>query len=394
MSVYRGVRGRNKADLEILSKDSRANVTQDDYDDLLNRVDVLERLNKDVINQLAVVNSVDNLLLNSDFSFSTLGYTGAGSATELYKWYYGASMANVITTATNPLWDNVSGAVVLNDITAAKDLSFNFDKRVILPGFTYYLTFLAKKADGGLTSTTKFYAGIYDSGATADYLTGKLVGDSTHPTPIVTPTGGTAATTYKYVVVAITDTNNVIVSGETTIVNGVAVLDATHYNNIKWSLTSGIISYYVFRTSGTPQLIATLPSGNTSYNDTGSNISAGSPPTATPPKAYIEIIDFGSTLTTSWQNYKAVIRVPGGYDLNSTATGNQWFRMHLDTVAPSSNIYVDRIGLSTLPGGWAASSKDVLATGDIGITPSGDGGAGGKGVDPYGDGGSGDFELP
>ena len=68
--------------------------------------------------------------------------------------------------------------------------------------------------------------------------------------------------------------------------------------------------------------------------------------------------------------------------------------MHLDTVAPSSNIYIDRIGLSTLPGGWSASSKDVLATGDIGITPSGDGGAGGKGVDPYGDGGSGDFELP
>lgn len=393
MSVYLGRRGRDKADLEILSKQGGVALSQDEYDGIIQRLDVLERQNSDLMTSVATINSIDNLLLNSDFAFSTLGYTGAGSATELYKWYYGALPANVVTTATNPLWDNGYGLVAVNDITAAKDLSFNFDKRVILPGFNYYLTFLAKKASGALTSTTKLYAGLFDAGAANDYLVGKLVGSNTSVPPIVTPTGGTGATTYKYVVVAVTDTNNVIVSTEQTIANGVAVLDATHYNAISWALTSGILTYYVFRTSGTVSLIASLPAGNSSFNDTGVNITSPTTvPTATPPKAYVEIIDFGSTLTTEWQNYKAIIKVPGGYDLNSTVTGNQWFRMHLSDVAPSADIHLDRIGLSTLPGGWAASSKDVFATGDIGITPSGDGGAGGKGVDPYGDGST--LELP
>ncbi len=386
MAIYTGTRGPNKVDRELLSYSNGANISDAEYNELLARLDSLERTTNDLVVTQSSINSIDNLLWNSDFSFSTNGWTGAGSATELYKWYFGANTANVITTATDPLWDNVYGSVVIDDITAAKDLSFNFDKRIILPGFTYYFTFIAKKQTAGDTASTKLYLGLWDD-ATSDYMKGEIRGDSTHASPIVTPTGGTGATTYKYVVVAITDTNNVIVSAETTIANGVAVLDSSHYNNISWAVTSGILSYYVFRTSGTVALIANLPSGNSSYNDTGTDItSPATVPTAAAPKAYTEVTDFGMQLTTDWQLFRGVIKVPGGYNLNGTGATQQWLRLHLDNTAPAVGIQIDRIGLSTLPGGWAASSKDVQATGDIGITPVGDGGSGGKGVDPYGDG--------
>lgn len=300
----------------------------------------------------------------------------------------GVTPASPITTSSNSQWDNSYGYVASDSVTAADDISQQFDSRIIIPGVQYYLTFLARKGGSGTTAATRCKVGLWDTGLN-DWITGSVNGAG-GAAPTVAPVPGSGgATTYKYKVVAVTDTGYTLVSAEATIANSFAVLNASNYNAISWTGFGGVLEYQVYRTSGTVSLIARLTAANTSYNDIGTNITApATVPTANPPKAVTEIPDFGAVITTDWQVYRASIPVPAAYDVSATAAGNQFFRVQLFGTAPSEMIYFDRMGLSTTPGGWQASANDSAASADISINPVGDDGTGSSGIyDPYYSGG-------
>jgi len=292
----------------------------------------------------------------------------------------GVNTGTPITTSSNSMWDSSFGYVATDSITAADDISQQFDRREILPGVTYFNTFLARKGGSGASADTRLKVGLWDTNLN-DWITGSVNGAG-GAAPTVAPVPGSGgSTTYKYRVVAVTDTGYTIVSDEATITNSFAVLNASNYNAISWTGFGGVIEYQVYRTSGTVSLIARLTSANTSYNDIGTNITSPTTvPTANPPKAVTEVPDFGGLVTTSWQVFRASIVVPAGYDVSASSAGNQFFRIQLFGSAPADLIYFDRIGLSTTPGGWQASANDLTATDDVSINPVGDDGAGSSGI--------------
>ena len=379
MPIYTGRRGRNKVDLEILSRANNSSI-QLLLEELQNRVSALEYQGQRLLELQVTGGATTNLLVNSDFAFSTLNFTGAGSATELYKWCMGVNTGTPITTSSNSMWDSSFGYVATDSITAADDISQQFDRREILPGVTYFSTFLARKGGSGASADTRLKVGLWDTNLN-DWITGSVNGAG-GAAPTVAPVPGSGgSTTYKYRVVAVTDTGYTIVSDEATITNSFAVLNASNYNAISWTGFGGVIEYQVYRTSGTVSLIARLTSANTSYNDIGTNITSPTTvPTANPPKAVTEVPDFGGLVTTSWQVFRASIVVPAGYDVSASSAGNQFFRIQLFGSAPADLIYFDRIGLSTTPGGWQASANDLTATDDVSINPVGDDGAGSSGI--------------
>lgn len=382
MSVRRGS-GRVQLDIDVLSRQSAADALEK-IQALTYRVQALESQNRQIIQQQINGNSILNLLLNSDFAYSTLDYTGSGSSANLHKWVQGCNPASAITNATNPKWEDVNGNLSTDEVDDTKDISQQFDRREILPGVNYYLSFLAKKGGTGSTATTQLQVGLWDL-TQNDWITASVNGPG-GAAPMVEPSpisGG--STTYKYQIVAITDAGNTIVSSEATITNSFAVLDAGHFNEVSWTGFGGVLEYQVYRTSPVVSLIARLPAGNTSYNDIGTNITSPTTvPTANPPQAVTEILDFGSSLTAEWQVFRATISVPGGYDVSASSAGDQFFRMQLFGDAPSELIYFDRIGLSSVPGGWQASPTDAGAASDISISPVGDDGTGSTGIyDPY-----------
>jgi hypothetical protein len=92
--------------------------------------------------------------------------------------------------------------------------------------------------------------------------------------PTVTATGGTGSTTWKYYVIATNASGPSLDGAQTQITNGVATLNATHYNHITWAAASGATDYLVLRSvaGGTPNTTGEIvgsTSGATSFNDTG-----------------------------------------------------------------------------------------------------------------------------
>lgn len=379
MSVRRGT-GRSQLDLDVLSRQANASNALELIQALALRVQTLESQTRQLTEQQINGNSILNLLLNSDFAFSTLNYTGAGSGSELYKWVQGCDSGVPITNATNPGWEDVNGNIFTDEVDDTKDISQQFDRREILPGVNYYLSFLAKKGGTGATATTGLRVGLWDL-TQDDWITASVNGPGgAAPTVEPSPIGG-GSTTYKYKIVAITDSGYTIVSAEAEITNSFATLNSGNYNEISWAGFGGVLEYQVYRTFPVVSLIARLPAGNTSYNDIGTNITSPTTvPTNNPPQAVTEVLDFGATITADWQVFRATISVPGGYDVSASSAGDQFFRMQLFGDAPAEMIYFDRIGLSSVPGGWQASPTDANTTDDISITPVGDDGTGSTGI--------------
>lgn len=100
-----------------------------------------------------------------------------------------------------------------------------------------------------------------------------LEGNLTSPTPVVTPTGGAAAT-QSYQVVSVNLNGDTTVSTTGTTAVGPTTLDGTHFNTISWTLATGATGYRVLRTVGgaTQGQITTgggLPATTTSLVDNG-----------------------------------------------------------------------------------------------------------------------------
>jgi hypothetical protein len=92
----------------------------------------------------------------------------------------------------------------------------------------------------------------------------------------VTPVGTIGSTSYTYEVAAVVANGATTYPSSTfTQFQGNATLSAVNYNTISWGAVTGATNYYVYRTAsgGTPSstgLIGVVPSGTTTFNDTGS----------------------------------------------------------------------------------------------------------------------------
>ena len=352
-------------------------------DSLAQRITDLERRQVAQQDQPQLNNAgIDNLLRNSDFAYSINAYTGAGSTDNAFGWCKGTDTAQPVGTAsTGVIWDKVNGWLKLTSKALADDLSYQFPKRLLLPGVSYYLIFSAKLQDANNTTDLSLDVGAWDkTPGKDDWITGALVGSESSNAPVLTIVGTPGVTTYKYKIVATLDSGETLVSAEATTTTGNGTLNATNYVQIDWVAVGGALEYRVYRTTGgTPGLIAQIKSGTSSFKDQGATLVANAtPPPSTAPQAKTTVEKFGAQLSaTEWRAFAVQFRVPGGYAMGQTGSDKQFFRMGLRSSASGvPTVLLDRMGLSIQPGGWAAAVEDRLVTGDVSINPPGDGGQG------------------
>lgn len=363
--------------LEILGRTGNTAALKRIVEDLVQRIYNLENgVTGSIGSSSSMVQAaIDNLLKNTDFDNSVLSFTGAGSATDLAFWVRGVTAASTITDATNPKWNKVQGYLECSSVSAANDLSYNFATRIIRPGNTLFLQFLARLKDVGNASGLELTAGIWDkTTGIDDWISGSLAGDSGSTAPLVAKVGPAAATTnYGYKVVGYADGGYVLVSEEGTVV-GAGALSSTNYNQITWTAVAGVTQYRIYRTTGPVLgLIAIIESGGASFNDQGVTITVSAPvPAANAPQAKTIVTNFGANLSTEWRLFKTEIKVPRGYNLSQTQSDGQWLRLGFSGLGSMPEVLIDRIGLSFGQGTWSASKDDRTTVQDIVITPVGD----------------------
>jgi hypothetical protein len=317
---------------------------------------------------------IDNLLKGSEFDHSVLSFTGAGSNTNVHPWFRGVNAANPISTAaTNPLWILADGWLEWSLTTNADDLSYRFDKRLIRPGQRLNLMFNARLKDTGISGAgLQLEVGIWDATAN-NWVSASVSGGPGLATITVTKIGpGGATTNYTYVVVAVTDENEVIVSAPQS-VTGAAALNLTDFNQVAWQVTGGVLEYRIYRTTPNPGLVGVVVGGGSLFNDQGAALLAPNAPIPQPSGSQARVLvgSFGLRLSTRWQTVRAAFRVPRNYNFSLTAANGQWLRVGLRG-SSSAVVLVDRVGLSFSPGAWKPSFEDRLAVSDVVITPAGD----------------------
>jgi hypothetical protein len=320
---------------------------------------------------------IDNLLKGADFDHSVLSFTGSGSNSQAYPWFRGVNASNpVADSATNPLWIDADGLIEWSSTTDADDLSYRFDKRLIRPGQTLYLMFNARLKPGNSASAAplQLEAGIWDlTGGIDNWITASLSGGPGLSTISVTKVGpGGATTTYTYVVVAVTDENEIIVSAPQS-VTGAGALNSADFNRIGWTLTGGVLEYRVYRTTPNPGLVAIVAAGAGSFDDQGAPLLVPNAPIPQPSnsQARTRMNSIGLEIAVEWKTFRTGFRVPRSYNFSLTASTGQWLRMGLRGTS-SAVIQVDQIGLSLAPGLWMPSFEDRLAARAVVITPTGD----------------------
>lgn len=383
MGVYATKSSANDSlNLELLSQGAKNGVSAEVLATMEAR---LARLENPAASPSAPIpaSGIDNLFINSDHDHSVLSFTGAGATDEDYRWFRGCDAAMPVKDAvTNPLWNKSEGWLEWEISSIADDLSYNFDKRLLRPGQTYYLQFNARIKDGLSAAGMELEAGFWDkTGGIDNWISASLSGGAGSSTIGVAKIGpGAAATNYTYVVVANTDRKEIIVSLPATIM-GAAALNSTDYNQITWTQAGGVLSYRIYRTGPNPGLIGVVSSGSTSFNDTGVLLQANAPipnPVASQAKVQISLVTAG--LSTNWVTVRLSIYIPRNYNFSLTGSDKQWFRMGLRGTSVNT-LLIDRMGLSLTPGVWSPSPQDRLSTGDTVITPTNDGEQGGVGTD-------------
>lgn len=382
MGVYATKSKANEGiNLELLSQAANKGVSADILATMEARLARLE--NPAAVTKPPIpATGIDNLFINSDHDHSVLSFTGAGANDEDYKWFRGCdNTMPVKSSATNPLWNTVDGWIEWTISTVDEDLSYNFDKRLLRPGQTYYLQLNARIKDGLSAAGMELEAGFWDkTGGIDNWISASLSGGAGSSTISVTKVGpGAAATNYTYVVVANTDRKEIIVSLPATIM-GAAALNTTDYNQISWIPAGGVLSYRIYRTGPNPGLIGIVSSGSTSFNDTGGLLEANAPipnPVASQARTKISLVTAG--LSTNWVTIRLSIYIPRNYNFSLTGSDKQWFRMGLRG-SSANTLLVDRMGLSLTPGVWSPSPQDRLSDGDTVIEPTGDGEQGDIGV--------------
>jgi hypothetical protein len=232
--------------------------------------------------------------------------------------------------------------------------------------------------------------------------------------PFVDPQGTTGATTYSYVVSAVTPTGETLPSQATTTATGNATLSSTNYNAIAWQPVPGATAYNIYRDAGgtTQGLIGTVEDGEPlTLSDTGlaattkpptqntsgeTKLDGGlvalggalftSPGTPDPPAATAEGTTGGTTITyavsaltaTGETLASAAVTVANA---NATLSSTDYVQLTWDAVpgAGGYNIYrptaggtPSSTGLIATVGAGTLSLRDTGLVGDGGGAPEAD----------------------
>lgn len=268
---------------------------------------------------------------------------------------------NEDTNTGIPRWDRTNGWVEIGTSTndtwdVACPLPLNYVRGGVTLFFRCIVALRSEVTPDN--STFRITAGVWDATSGQD----RFIEDSPFSLSVA-PVGTTGSTTYKYKVIAITDTGMEFESDEVEITNGNATLSASNYNRLTWQSAPGILDFKIYReVSGVVNRVFTITNGTSGFNDTGgSETTEASMPVAANRRSmlYTESQLFQVTSSTAWMAALLSVKVPSGYNTANT-TDRQWLRIGIRGTKPAARaVVLDRVMLSTSNGGWQRSSRDL-----------------------------------
>ncbi len=252
-------------------------------------------------------------------------------------------------------------------ISASLSTTLNVNSGAIVTGSNSTTSFQVQGATGtSILNTNAISASINLNGLLAP----GTVTATLPPNINATTTAGTAGTThYSYEVVAAGPNGSLTYPSLTnTLTTGNATLTATNYNIVSWVAVTGATNYYVYRTAsaGTPSstgLIAIVPSGTTTLNDTGTTTT-----TTTSGSETGTVLTLNYASTPFWTNQAGQQVTLAGYTMSTGSVNGTW--TILTATATSMTVSIPGGVSSTISAQGTATPVDDTLNNATGTAPS------------------------
>lgn len=267
-----------------------------------------------------------------------------------------------------PIWQKADGSILLgsaNEEDDKYDAVAKLPTDFVFPGQRFYVSFEAR-LDGILgwdvvLGDAEFVLGFWDG-----YQEKWISGD---PFTITAETFGIPGSrTFKYKILASTDTGYQILSTEAVVTNVPDTLDGNNHVRLYFAGAPGFVRFEIFRYdqgANTYRKVADLRNSiDLQYFDVQevSGVVADGYPavTTTTPEAVVTSSEM--TLTERYTPYTFIIQIPSTYNRTLTPNGNQWFRIGLTKhIANARGISVRRFMISEGYGAWTRAALDMGA---------------------------------
>lgn len=271
------------------------------------------------------------------------------------------SLAAAESTDT-PQWSKTNGWAELGEAGGVPwDICCPIPNNVITPSMRFLLQMIFRlRTATALPGVIEFFWSLWDNTNTvpapriiqgsAFDLSGGVFG----------PLG---ATTRTYKLIVDTDQGGQVESDVLVINNAPAVLSASNGVGLTWDRYPGFTNVTIYVTvGGASFIVGIVGNGAAAFTDTGQDLGpVGSVPSVTDTVAKAQAVAHNFVPTQDWQHITFSIFVPQTYNYSLT-TGRQWLRGGvLGLMGDGRQLQIDRIGLSTGNGVWAAAAFDQNA---------------------------------
>lgn len=360
-----------------------------------------------IVTTLSSGTAVQNLVNNSDFSFSESGYDTfayANSDKDLARWYRALNSATTqiventnaaLSTSGNNLhyeatygatppaaswWNKDEGTVVWRvDDAIETPLPKNYG----VPGQTLYVRLSAKLRNWAGTesnpyepflSTNRIRVSIWENTSPGKIAQGSALSS---PTATLSAAAAAGAYTRSYILVSVDQYGNRTSSPVVTRTIDVPASPAhtTKYVTVTWNSFKGTTQWYLYRSENGVDYyhIATLPAADTRFDDSRGQGTMATAPTASQ-KALAQGVSGPIMFTSDSSFLNVTMRLKVPYSYTFLTSGKQWLRIDLvdqDGVLQSlgtAEVELDRILLATSFGTWTPNSSDNSVTAGVEIT--------------------------
>ena len=380
---------RMRSDIDRLVEQNRG--LQAKLDALNQKVDQQTGQLQTAIQAASQTTGVSNLVNNSDFAYSELGYYGwswSGSGDVLSQWYretetsfvqidendsvaISTSGHQLSATSSPSFWDKTKGVVVMKSDDA---IYAPLPKNYALPGISLFIRFASRtRAGTGAVGGIRFRVSIWENTPTP-----KIAESAAFPalTLSLSPAAAAGGFTRQYILVSVDSQQRQISSpiGSQSINVSAAVLDNSKYVNISWTRQKDAIQYLIYRTEdGTNWYqIASLQGGVTDFSDKGGS-SVIVPAPGASMKAKVVVVSVPVALREdTFTDISVRLKVPTLYPF---ITSSKQF-MRIDCVDADGNVVtlggneleIDRVLLATSLGKWTPSPADAGAMSGVETT--------------------------
>lgn len=355
------------------------------------RLDILEQPTNPAITNTASPNYLPNS--HPEWSYKAYLFTGVDATdssddnNRAYNWEYRASTdfnttvspaQNILSEnhsaysslpASAPEWLKVEGALAIgaaNEGDTLYDLVAKLPTDFLFPGQKFYISFearlniLLEDYPGFNEEEAQIVVGFYDG-----YQEQWITGNAFTPTASVFGVAGTR--TFKYKILATTDTGYQILSNEVTVNNVPNTLDSGNHVRLFFSGAPGFIQFEIFRQDNANVFRKVADIRNSidlqffDVQENAGSIADGYPTvTDNAPQAVARTADLPGE--DNFAAYTFGIQVPTTYDRTQTPNGNQFFRVGLDkAVGANRSIMFRRFMISEGYGSWTRAALDMGA---------------------------------